>query len=95
MTKHICGSLGKGLKMFFGISQQKLKGRTLMIMGDDATRDPPKPLDTIGVWVIGRCINQIYLLLELSKQTAYEKGTSRRVRFEVIGNHDGNPPTLL
>jgi hypothetical protein len=59
MTKHIYGSLGKGLKMFFGISQQKLKRRTLMIMGNDAPRDPPKPLDAIDVRVIGRRIDQI------------------------------------
>lgn len=34
MTDYICGSLGKGLKMLLSIGNQKLKRRTLMIMGD-------------------------------------------------------------
>jgi len=95
MTKHICGSLGKCLKMLFGIRKQQLKRTTLMIVSDHATRDPPEPLDAIGVGVIGRRIHQIQLLLEFRKETAHEKGTGRRVRFEVIGNYDGNPSTLL
>jgi len=95
MTEHVCGSLGKCLKMLLGIGKQKLKRTALMIMGDHESRDPPEPLDAIGVWVIGRRILQIRLLLELSKQAAHKEGTGRSVRFEVIGNHDGDPPALL
>ncbi len=41
------------------MTKQVIRGPSaLMIMGDDAAGDAPEPLDAIGIWVIGRCVDQ-------------------------------------
>ena len=59
MTEHICGSLGKCLKMHLDIREELLEIVPLMIMGDHSSRDAPEPLNAIGIRAISRGIDEI------------------------------------
>lgn len=95
MTKNLCRSLNERLEMVLHIREQQVEGATTMIMGHDSTRDAPEPFDAVRIRIIGRSVHQIQLFLELAEQTAHKQGASRSVGPKIIGNHDGNPSTLL
>ncbi len=79
MTKDLCGSPSQCLKMLLHIREQKLETAALMIMRDHASRDAPEPLDTIGIWIIRRRIDQREVLLQFGEHAAHEQGPRWRV----------------
>ena len=62
MTKQVIRGAGKRLKVRSGISEQRLKVSPMMIMRDDPARDAPEPLDAIGIWVVGRRVDERQLI---------------------------------
>ncbi len=95
MTKQVSRGLDERVKVCPDISEQRLGVLALMIMGDHPSRDPPRPFNTVGIWVISRGIDEIQLLLQFGEQATHEQGTSGGVGLEIIGNHNGNPPATL
>jgi|SRR5450755_1662146 hypothetical protein len=81
--------------MLLHIRKQQFESATAMIMGHDSSRDAPEPFDAVSIRIIGRGVHQIQLVLELAEQTAHEQGASWSVGLKIVGNHDGNPSTLL
>jgi len=95
MTEYISGSLGKCLKMCLYISKQQIEMAALMIVPDHPPRDPPQPFDTVCIGIIGRCVYQEEVVLQFGKHAAHEQRTSRGVRLQVVGQHDGDAPASL
>ena len=62
MTEYVIWSLGECLKMGVHVREEEFEISPLMIIGDNPSRDAPEPLDAIGIWIIGRCIDQVQLL---------------------------------
>src|SRR5436305_9600421 len=93
MTEHGIGSLAECLKMGLHIRKQEVELAALMIMRDHSSRDAPEPFNAVGTGIIGRRIDEIQLLFELSEHATHQEGTSGSVRLEIISNHDGDPPT--
>lgn len=62
MVENVIWSLGECLKMDVHVREEEFEISSLMIMGDHPPRDAPEPLDAIGIWIIGRGINQVQLL---------------------------------
>jgi hypothetical protein len=54
MTKHLCGSLGRCLKMVLHIREREREISTLMIMYHDSSRDAPEPFNAVGIGIKGR-----------------------------------------
>ena len=90
MTEHVSGRLSECLKMGLHIREQDLEIAALMIMRDRASRDPPEPLNTVSIGIIGWRIDQVQLLFQLGEQAPHKQGTNGSVRLEIIGNHDGD-----
>ena len=74
--------------MALHIREQEREIATLMIMRDYPPRDAPEPLNAIGIGIIRRRVDEIQVLLQLSKHAAHEQGTSGGVRLEIIGKHE-------
>src|SRR5512135_1250639 len=53
------------------------------------------PFNAVGIRIIGRGIDQIQVLLQLSPHTAYEQGSSRGVRLEIVGDDDSYASATL
>ena len=53
MTEYIIWGLGECLKMGVHVREEELEISSLMIMGDNPSRDAPEPLDAVGIWIIG------------------------------------------
>ena len=94
MSKDLCGSFSQRLKMLLHIRKKLFERASVMIMGDDSSRDAPEPFDAVGIRIIGRRIHQIQLVLELAEQASHEQGASRSVGLQIVGNHDSHPSTL-
>src|SRR5947208_13733814 len=88
MTKHLGRSLSQRLKMCLHICEQECEIAAVMIMCHNPSRDAPEPFDAVGIGIIGGSIDQVQALLPLGKHAAHEQGACRRVRFEIIRNHD-------
>jgi hypothetical protein len=95
MTKHLMRSPSESLKMGVHIREQKREIATLMIVRDHPSRDPPEPLDAVGIGIIGRPIDQVEVLLQSGQHTTHEQGTCRGVRLEIVRKHDGDTPATL
>src|SRR5712691_3280855 len=95
MTEHSGGSLGKFLKMSLHIREQELKIAALMIMRHVPSRDPPEPLNAIGIGIISRRVDQVQLLLQLAEHAAHEQRPCGRMSPEIIRNDNGDTPTIL
>src|SRR5712692_8402304 len=95
MTKDLSGSPSQGLKMRLHICKQKPETAALMIMRDQASRDAPEPLNTIGIRIIGRGIDQTQMLLQLDEHVTHKQGPSRSVRLQIVRNHDGATPATF
>ena len=55
-------SPGECLKMGLDIRKQEVEIAALMIMRDHSSRDAPEPLNTVGIGIIGRRIDEVELL---------------------------------
>src|SRR5512142_2134967 len=53
------------------------------------------PFNAVGIRIIGRGIDQIQVLLQLSPHTAYEQRSSRGVRLEIVGDDDSDASATL
>jgi len=95
MTKDLSRGLGECLEMLLHIGEQKLERAAMMIMCHDSSRDAPEPFDAVGVRIVGRRIHQAQMLLQFGEHAAHKQGACRSVGPEIVGNHDGNPSTLL
>src|SRR5712691_2452335 len=95
ITEDISGSLRESLKMGVHIRKQELEIAALMIMRDHPPRDAPEPFNTVGIGIISRRIDQIEVLLELGEQAAYQQGSRRSVRLEIVSNHDSDSSATL
>ena len=68
MAKDLCGSPSQRLcNAAPYLAQQQLKSAAVMIMRHDPSRDPPEPFNAVGIRIIGRCIHQGEVLLELGE----------------------------
>src|SRR5216684_971548 len=95
MTKHISRSLGQCLKMVLHIREQEREITAVMIMSHDPSRDAPEPFNAVGIRIIGRGRDQVQVLLQLDQHAAHEQGPSRRVRLEIVSDHDGDASATL
>ena len=95
MPKDLRGRPSQCLKMPLHIREQKREIAALMIMCHDSPRDSPEPFNPVGIWIIGRRIDQIEVLFQLGEHAAHKQGPSRRVRLEIVGNHEGEAPATL
>ena len=95
VTKQVSRGLGQPVKVRPDIGKPRLEVPTLVIMRDDAARDPPQPLDAIGVWVIRGRIDERELAGEVSQHAAYQKGPLRGVSLEIVCDNDGGTSPKL
>lgn len=62
------------LKMGLHIRKQEREIAAVMMMRHDPSGDTPEPFNTIGIRVIGRRINEVQLLLQLTQHAKHEQG---------------------
>ncbi len=91
MTEHVSRRLGKCLKMGSHICEQDLEIAALMIMRNRPSGDPPEPLNTVRIGIIGWRIDQVQVLFQFSEHAAHQQRTCFRVSPEIVGKHDGDP----
>jgi hypothetical protein len=95
MTEQVNRGAGERLKVRSGINQQRFKVFTMMIMRDDAAGDAPESLDTIGIRVISRRVDQRQLIGEFAQHAAHEQGPLSGVGLEIVRNDDGYTPRAV
>jgi len=67
MTKDLGRGLDECLEMLIHIGEQQLEGATMMIMRHGPPRDTPEPFDAVGIWIIGRRIDQVQVLFQFGE----------------------------
>ena len=63
-----------------------------MIMRHYPSGDPPEPLDTVSIRIIGRCACQLQVLFQFGQHTAHEQRPSQGERLQIVGKHNSDVP---
>lgn len=74
---------------------ERLERRAPMGVRHRASRDAPQPLDAVGIGIVWRGVGQPQLLAGRGEQLPDQLRPRRRVRAEVVGDDDGDPPPRL
>ena len=74
------------------ILQEGDKRGALVIMRHLPPRPAPEPLNPVGVGIIGGCINQPQMVVQLGEHLPDKFGARRRMSAEVVRDDEGQEP---
>src|SRR6266436_7590811 len=86
---------GDGLSPSVGVLQQEREYFARVGVGDCPPERPPQPLDTVGLRVVRRRVDQHELSAQLIEELPQQERALRRVDAQVVHEHQGDPPARL
>jgi hypothetical protein len=92
MGRHGRGVLRQGVKFAPQIIKQHGELLAVVIMGDGSTHLAPKPLDAVGLRIVGGGVDEPELALGLGQQRAHQ--ARRAACAQVVRDDEGHPSAL-